>query len=96
MDRIFKLPETTNIGGNEKSLKLRDILSRLEDIYCRSIGVEYMHISDVDQCTWIREKMETPGVLQLNVDSKRLILARLTRAWGLEAFLAKKWSSEKR
>jgi 2-oxoglutarate dehydrogenase complex dehydrogenase (E1) component-like enzyme len=40
--------------------------------------------------------MEPPGVMAFDNDTKRLILARLTRAFGLEAFLAKKYSSEKR
>ncbi|XP_021944060.1 2-oxoglutarate dehydrogenase, mitochondrial isoform X2 [Folsomia candida] len=96
MDRVFKLPATTFIGGKETSLKLRDILKRLEDAYCRSIGVEFMYINSLDQCNWIRKKMEPPGVMEFDNETKRLILARVTRAWGLEAFLAKKWSSEKR
>ncbi|CAH1183427.1 unnamed protein product [Phaedon cochleariae] len=96
MDRIFKLPSTTFIGGNEKSLPLREILRRLESTYCRHIGVEYMFINSLDQCNWIRQRLETPGVMDLTSDQKRLILARLTRASGFESFLAKKYSSEKR
>ena len=96
MDRVFKLPSTTFIGGKEKALPLREILKRLEDAYCRSIGVEFMFINSLEQCNWIRQKMEPPGITNLDHDTKRLILARLTRAAGLEAFLAKKWSSEKR
>lgn len=96
MDRVFKLPATTFIGGKDKSLPLREILKRLEDAYCRSIGVEFMYINSLDQCNWIRKRMEPPQVTEFTKETKRLILARLTRAWGLEAFLAKKWSSEKR
>ncbi|CAH1388601.1 unnamed protein product [Nezara viridula] len=96
MDRVFKLPSTTFIGGKEKSLKLRDILKRLEDVYCRHIGVEFMFINSLEQCNWIRQKMETPGVMKIDANQKRLILARLTRATGFEAFLARKYSSEKR
>lgn len=40
--------------------------------------------------------METPGIMEMTNDERRLILARLTRATGFEAFLARKWSSEKR
>lgn len=61
MDRMFKLPSTTYIGGSEGVLPLREILRRLENVYCGSIGVEYMFINDLDQCNWIREKFETPG-----------------------------------
>ncbi|XP_014295480.1 2-oxoglutarate dehydrogenase complex component E1 isoform X2 [Microplitis demolitor] len=96
MDRVFKLPSTTFIGGKDKSLPLREILKRLETAYCRHIGVEFMFINSLEQCNWIRQKMETPGIMEINNDEKRLILARLTRATGFEAFLARKWSSEKR
>ncbi|XP_011330712.1 2-oxoglutarate dehydrogenase, mitochondrial isoform X2 [Ooceraea biroi] len=96
MDRVFKLPSTTFIGGKEKSLPLRDILKRLEAAYCGHIGVEFMFINSLEQCNWIRQKMETPGIMEVTNDEKRLILARLTRATGFEAFLARKWSSEKR
>lgn len=96
MDRSFKLPSTTFIGGKEKSLPLREILRRLENTYCRHIGVEFMFINSLEQCNWIRQKLETPGVMEMDTNQKRLILARITRATGFEAFLARKWSSEKR
>lgn len=83
MDRVFKLPSTTFIGGKQKALPLREILQRLEDVYCRHIGVEFMFINSLEQCNWIRQRMETPGIMALSETQKRLILARLTRATGL-------------
>lgn len=82
MDRIFKLPSTTFIGGKEKSLPLREILKRLESAYCGHIGVEFMFINSLEQCNWIRQKMESPGIMEMTNDERRLILARLTRATG--------------
>lgn len=96
MDRVFKLPSTTFIGGSETSLTLREILRRLENTYCRHIGVEYMFINNLEQCNWIREKFETPGATDMTVDQKKLLFARLTRSTKFEEFLAKKWTSEKR
>ncbi|XP_055629734.1 2-oxoglutarate dehydrogenase complex component E1 isoform X2 [Toxorhynchites rutilus septentrionalis] len=96
MDRVFKLPSTTFIGGKDKFLPLRDILSRLEKAYCNKIGVEFMFINSLEQCNWIRERFETPNIMNYSNEEKRLILARVTRATGFEAFLAKKFSSEKR
>ncbi|UXI14218.1 2-oxoglutarate dehydrogenase [Sarcoptes scabiei] len=96
MDRMFKLPNTTFIGGLESVLPLREILKRLEDVYCQHIGVEYMFINNLEQCQWIREKFETPGIMNLSVEKKKTLLARLTRSHKFEEFLAKKWSSEKR
>ena len=55
-----------------------------------------MHINNLDQINWIRERLETPGALELETVEKRLLLARISRAIGFEAFLAKKWTAEKR
>ncbi|XP_059351590.1 2-oxoglutarate dehydrogenase complex component E1-like isoform X3 [Daphnia carinata] len=97
MDRVFKLPATTYIGKpDERALPLREILSRLEAAYCRHIGVEFMFINSLEQCNWIRKRFETPGAMSLDAEGKRLLLARVTRAAGFEAFLARKWTSEKR
>jgi len=95
-DMEFQLPTTTWIGGKEKSLPLREIINRLEKVYCGSIGTEYMHINNLDQINWIREKIEAPGALTLENEDKRRLLARLSRSIGFEAFLAKKWTAEKR
>jgi len=96
LDKVFQLPKTTCIGGEEKMLSLKEIIARLEKIYCGSIGAEYMHINNFDQITWLREKLESPGALELDDDEKRMCLARISRASGFEAFLAKKWTAEKR
>jgi len=95
-DTEFQLPSTTWIGGKEKSLPLREIINRLENVYCKSIGVEFMHINNLDQINWIRQKIEAPGALDLSNDDKRRVLARLSRSIGFEGFLAKKWTAEKR
>jgi len=96
MDRVFKLPKTTFIGGDTESLTLREILSRLNNVYCRSIGLEYMYINNFDKCNWIRQQFETPGMAVLTNEEKKRTLKRLIRATRFEEFLAKKWSSEKR
>ncbi|XP_034403133.1 2-oxoglutarate dehydrogenase, mitochondrial isoform X3 [Cyclopterus lumpus] len=93
---MFRLPTTTFIGGSEGSLPLREIVRRLEMAYCQHIGVEFMFINDVDQCRWIRQKFETPGVMQFSLEEKRTLLARMIRSTRFEEFLQRKWSSEKR
>lgn len=96
MNREFKLPKTTFIGGDESQLTLAEILKRLNNVYTHSIGLEYMYINNFDKCNWIRQQFEKPGTGVLTVDEKKRTLKRLIRATRFEEFLAKKWSSEKR
>ncbi|KAI4891585.1 hypothetical protein NFI96_020977 [Prochilodus magdalenae] len=96
LDKTFQLPSTTFIGGHETTLPLREIIHRLETTYCGHIGVEFMFINNVEQCQWIRQKFETPGIMKFTDREKRTLLARLVRSTRFEDFLARKWSSEKR
>merc|ERR1712038_189411 len=96
LDTVFQLPSTTWIGGKDSHLPLREIISRLENVYCGSIGAEFMHIFNLDEVNWIRERLESPGAMTLSSEEKRLLLARISRSAGFENFLAKKYSSEKR
>ncbi|XP_067014248.1 2-oxoglutarate dehydrogenase complex component E1 isoform X2 [Anabrus simplex] len=96
LDELFILPTSTYIGGSEKILSLREILKRLEAAYCRYIGVEYMYIPQHAKCDWIRSQFEVPQILEKTREEKRTILFRLIKTVGFEAFLARKWSAEKR
>ncbi|XP_060652293.1 2-oxoglutarate dehydrogenase complex component E1 [Drosophila nasuta] len=96
LNAVFKLPYTTLIGGDEQFLPLQEILDRLERVYCGHIGVEYMMITSLYKCHWIRQHFEKPGAIDFKPEDKKLILERLTRSTGFENFLAKKFISEKR
>ena len=48
-------------------------------MYCKSIGIEYMFINDLERCNWLRQRFETPGCMTLNHDEKRTLMARLVR-----------------
>ncbi|KAK3554310.1 hypothetical protein QTP70_020171 [Hemibagrus guttatus] len=96
LDKTFQLPSTTFIGGQEAVLPLKEIIRRLEASYCGHIGVEFMFINNMEQCQWIRQKFETPGIMKFTDREKRTLLARLVRSTRFEDFLARKWSSEKR
>ncbi|CAH0729240.1 unnamed protein product, partial [Brenthis ino] len=96
MDTVFELPDRTFIGGTESALTLREIISRLENVYCSSIGVEYMHLYDLDCIQFIRERMEAPGAFEKSAEEKRIIMRRLTKAVFLEKYFATKWPAEKR
>lgn len=77
---------------------LREIERKLRDIYCGSIGVEYMHIQDNEQKQWLQDRMEGEGRNQTDftVKGKRAIYDRLVAAEGFERFLDKKYTGTKR
>ena len=46
------------LGVSSPVVKLKDIISRLGEVYCGNIGYEYMHIPNREKCNWIRERLE--------------------------------------
>ncbi|MCP4501974.1 MAG: multifunctional oxoglutarate decarboxylase/oxoglutarate dehydrogenase thiamine pyrophosphate-binding subunit/dihydrolipoyllysine-residue succinyltransferase subunit [Deltaproteobacteria bacterium] len=74
---------------------LRHILERLRDTYCRRMGLEYMHIHDVDKKQWLQERIERTGD-ELTLDEKTAILDKLSQAQGFERFLHKRYMGHKR
>jgi 2-oxoglutarate dehydrogenase E1 component len=76
---------------------LREILKILRETYCGPIGVEFMHIQDPDQKSWIQRRIEgAPWHSALNEDEKRKVLRHLTEAEGFEAFCQKRYVTTKR
>lgn len=84
------------LSENRPVQTLRNILTRLEQAYCGSIGYEYMHISDREKCNWLRDKIETPTPKQFTRERREVILDRLAWSTLFENFLATKWTSAKR
>lgn len=84
------------LAKKEKS-PLRDIIRLLRDTYCGYIGAEYMHILDLQERRWLRERMESTGNhTELTKDQKREILHKLNQAMAFEQFLHKKYIGHKR
>ncbi|KAI9660821.1 MAG: 2-oxoglutarate dehydrogenase E1 component [Trizodia sp. TS-e1964] len=81
--------------GREK-MTLREIIAACERIYCSSIGTEFIHIPDREQCDWIRERIEVPQPYKYSKEDKRRILDRLIWSSSFEAFLASKYPNDKR
>ena len=76
---------------------INEILSFFRKIYCSSIGVEYMHISDPVEKIWFRERMENAdNQLKFTENGKKAILNKLVQAEGFEKFLAVKFVGTKR
>jgi len=76
-------------------MRLRDVLGVLRDSYCRSVGVEYMHIQDPDQRRWIQDRVERQHD-KADRDEQLHILERLNAAEAFENFLHTKYVGHKR
>ncbi|MGE5504071.1 MAG: 2-oxoglutarate dehydrogenase E1 component [Actinomycetota bacterium] len=85
-----------NVLGLETA-RLRDIIATVQETYCGSIGVEFMHIQDPDQKAWIQKRIESiHNRTDFTERGKRAILERLTAAEGFERFLQLKYTGTKR
>lgn len=93
LDREFYC---AGLGGNEKA-SLREIVHLLRDTYCGKIGAEFMHLLDLEERKWLRERMEsTTNTPDLSKDQKKEILHNLNQAMAFEQFLHKKYIGHKR
>ncbi|MEY3616350.1 MAG: putative 2-oxoglutarate dehydrogenase component [Actinomycetota bacterium] len=90
LDREFA---TGGVGGVQRST-LGELLGVLRDAYCRTIGVEYMHIQNTDEQRWMQERVE--GRVDELVPEPMVILERLNAAEAFERFLATKYVGTKR
>lgn len=79
------------------SVLLSAILTRLQQTYCRSIGVEFTHIRNREERDWLQQKMESCSNQEsLEEDSKKSILKRLIQSESLERFLHTRYVAQKR
>ena len=94
---LWDLDREFPVGGFNGSdfMKLRDILGVLRDSYCRTTGVEYMHIMDPVQRRWIQQRVEVRHE-KPSVEEQKYILSRLNAAEAFETFLQTKYIGQKR
>jgi 2-oxoglutarate decarboxylase len=91
LERVF----ATGGFGGKPLMKLREILGVLRDSYCRTVGVEYMHIQNPDERAWIQERVERPQE-RAGHDEQMQILSRLNVAEAFEMFLQTKFVGQRR
>ncbi|MHB8220557.1 MAG: multifunctional oxoglutarate decarboxylase/oxoglutarate dehydrogenase thiamine pyrophosphate-binding subunit/dihydrolipoyllysine-residue succinyltransferase subunit [Acidimicrobiales bacterium] len=94
---IWDLPRRFVADGlaGQDVATLDEILHILRDAYCRTLGIEYMHIQDPGQKRWIQEHVE--GVpLSVTAAEQRHILDRLNAAEVFERFLHTRYVGQKR
>ncbi|MDP3072197.1 MAG: 2-oxoglutarate dehydrogenase E1 component [Opitutaceae bacterium] len=93
LDTVFDIG--TYLGGGQ--MKLRDIIDAVRTTYCGPIGVEYMHLQDVEVRHWLRDRMEsTRNQPSFTTAEKIRILRRVHKAELFERFLHTKYVGQKR
>jgi 2-oxoglutarate decarboxylase len=94
---LWDLDREFAVGGfaGQSRMKLRDVLGVLRDAYCRTVGTEYMHISDPEQRAWLQERIERPHQ-KPPVAEQKYILSKLNAAEAFETFLQTKYIGQKR
>lgn len=94
LDTVYSTGDLS-IGKSEATL--REIIEILERVYCRHIGIEYMHVTTSTEKRWMEKYLETNhGHIKFDKEKRLSILERLTAAEGLEKYLARKYTGVKR
>ncbi len=92
LDTVFQAGKLIGTGP----ASLREIISSLQQTYCRSIGAEYLFIRNPGVIRWWQERMEparnTPS---FSPEEKKHIFSHLVQAVGFEKFLQKKFTGQK-
>ncbi|HJN54173.1 MAG TPA: 2-oxoglutarate dehydrogenase E1 component [Flavobacteriaceae bacterium] len=93
LDTIFNAGEILGLGPQP----LQIIIQHLTEIYCDSIGVEYMYIRNPRMIDWIQNKLNiNNNHPKLSVDQKKQLLGKLVEAVSFENFLHTKYVGQKR
>ncbi|GAB5521036.1 MAG: multifunctional oxoglutarate decarboxylase/oxoglutarate dehydrogenase thiamine pyrophosphate-binding subunit/dihydrolipoyllysine-residue succinyltransferase subunit [Rhodothermales bacterium] len=93
LDREFI---TGDLGG-EDLLPLREILTILRETYTRTVGIEYMHLSNITEKRWLQERLEpVRAAEEIDPAAKKRMVSELNAAEAFEQFLHKKYIGHKR
>ncbi|MEU1023033.1 multifunctional oxoglutarate decarboxylase/oxoglutarate dehydrogenase thiamine pyrophosphate-binding subunit/dihydrolipoyllysine-residue succinyltransferase subunit [Streptomyces sp. NPDC005904] len=95
---LWDLEREFAVGGfaGKSMMKLRDVLGVLRDSYCRTTGVEFMHIQDPKQRRWLQDRIEGQHATKPEREEQLRILRRLNAAEAFETFLQTKYVGQKR
>ncbi len=93
LNTVFNAGETLGIGAQT----LRKIVKHLENIYCSSIGVEYMYLRNPEHIKWWQDHLnENVNQPSFSTATKKYILSKLNHAVTFENFLQTKYVGQKR
>ena len=82
--------------GSNAEYEVSDLIDGLKTTYCKNIGIEFQHISNKRERSWIIEKFENSDHQISDKERKKEILKRLISARGLAQFLSSKYPGMKR
>lgn len=83
--------------GFKDSKTLQEIIQRLEEVYCRSIGIEYMYLGDPERIKWIQQTIDpNNNYPDYTAEEKKLIIHKLNEAVAFENFINRKFVGQKR
>ena len=93
METIFQAGSQVGIGPSS----LKEIITHLKQVYCQSIGVEYMYIRKPDQVEWIKNRLhKNSNTPTFSSQEKKQILRKLNQAVAFENFMHTKFVGQKR
>ena len=93
MNTVFDAAKMVNMNPSTLSA----IIAHLENVYCQSIGVEYMYIREPEKLEWIKNRLDINDNLpNFSNDKKKHILSKLNEAVSFENFLHTKYVGQKR
>ena len=78
---------------------IREVLGILRRTYCGNIGIQFMHIAEPEEKSWLQARFEGPDKFEQNAftkEGKLAILNKLIEAEGFERFLHKRFPGTKR
>ncbi|MEZ5925666.1 MAG: 2-oxoglutarate dehydrogenase E1 component [Hyphomicrobiaceae bacterium] len=95
LDRPIYIHDT--LGAEHPVLSMRQIVGIMRQTYCAKVGVEYMHIADIDQRRWIQRRIESREKwIKFTAQGKKAILNKLIESESFERFLQVKYTGTKR
>ena len=93
LETLFQAGSIVGIGPST----LQEIIAHLEQVYCQSIGVEYMYIRKPEEVEWIKNRLhQNNNTPTFDVNQKKHILHKLNQATAFESFLHTKYVGQKR
>ncbi|MGM0933742.1 MAG: 2-oxoglutarate dehydrogenase E1 component [Bacteroidota bacterium] len=93
LDTVFNAGDVLGIGPKT----LKEIITHLENVYCDSIGIEYMYIRKPEEISWIQAKLNVnENHPSFSSEEKKQILKKLNEAVSFESFLHTKYVGQKR